>query len=178
MRVAPSGIFTEAREPMALMYSHISYVLTICRSAPVTRRPDGLGWLGLLGLSEIPEDASDADMAELGRQVLHHTQIPLRNPICHCLGDDSANTALERIVKGNVEMTDMTRYAAWRRRAFPMGEETRANESFPYFREEIATRRDREFIAAATDEDRKLFAMIKERLDRSGELSIRGRDLA
>jgi hypothetical protein len=169
-------VFTIVREPMALMYSHISYVLTICRSAAVTRRPDGLIWLGLLGLSEIPENASDADMAEIGRQVLHHTPIPLRNPICHSLGDDSASTALDRIIEGNVEITDMSRYAAWRRRAFPGVEETHANASVPYFRDEVATPRDRDFIASATEEDRKFFAMITKRLDRVEGLSIRGRE--
>ena len=99
-------VFTVIREPLALMYSHISYVLTICRSAPKTRRPDGLGWLELLGISEIPEDASDADMADLGRRVLYDMAIRLSNPICNSLGDGSAITALARIEKSNIEITD------------------------------------------------------------------------
>jgi len=171
-------VFTIVREPVALMYSHISYVLTICRSVPVTRRPDGIIWLGLLGLPEIPEDATDAEMAELGRQVLYHTPITLRNPICHSLGDDSASGALELIVKANVEITDMKRYAAWRQLAFPEVEETRANESVPYFSDAVATRRDRDFIAAATEEDRKLFKLIEARLGRTESLSVRGHELA
>ena len=170
-------VFTVVREPAALMYSHISYVLTICRSAPATRRPDGLVWLGLLGISEIPEDASDADMAELARQVIYNTPIPLRNQICHSLGDGTAITALERMAASNIELTDTTRYAAWRRAIFPWAEETRANASVPYFTAEAATRRDRDYIAAATEEDRKLFELVKAKLDRSGGLSIRGGEL-
>jgi hypothetical protein len=170
-------VFTVVREPAALMYSHISYVLTICRSAPATRRPDGLGWLGLLGISEIPEDASDTDMAELARQVIYSTAIPLKNPICNSLGDGTAITALERMAASNIEITDTTRYAAWRRAIFPWAEETRANASTPYFTAEVATPRDRDYIATLTEEDRKLFEMIKTRLDRAGEVSIRGREL-
>jgi hypothetical protein len=170
-------VFTVVREPSALMYSQISYVLTICRSAPATRRPDGLDWLGLLGISEIPEDASDADMAELARQVIYNTPIPLKNPICHSLGDGSAIMALERMAESNIEITDTTRYAAWRRAIFPWAEETRANASMPYFTAEVATPRDRDFIASVTEEDRKLYEMIKARLDRAGGLSIRGREL-
>jgi hypothetical protein len=170
-------VFTVVRDPTSLMYSYISYVLTICRSAPVTRRPDGLGWLGLLGISEIPEDASDADMADLGRQVMYNTAIPPKNPICHSLGDGSAITAMERIATSNVEITDTTRYAAWRRARFPWAEETRANASTPYFSAEMATARDRDYIASLTEEDRKLFELIRVRLDLAGGLSIRGREM-
>jgi hypothetical protein len=171
-------VFTTVREPTALIYSHISYVLTICRGAPVTRRPDGLAWLAALGISEIPEDANARDMAELGRLVLYHPRIPLTNPICNFLGNGSAATALPRIVESNIEITDASRYPAWRQTAFPGAEETRANVSIPYFNADVATPRDREHIAAVIAEDRQLFALIRARLDRAEGLSIRGRELA
>jgi len=171
-------VFAIVRDPTALMYSHISYVLTVCRTALATGRQDGVGWLGLLGLSEIPEDASEAAMAELGRRVLYNTPIPLNNPICHYLGDGTAASALRRIVESNIEIIEASRYPAWRRATFPGAEETRANVSVPYFNAEVATPRDRESIAAAIEEDLKLFGLIKERLDRTGRLSIRGRALA
>ncbi len=167
-------VFTIVREPAALIYSHISYVLTVCRAAPVTRRPDGLAWLAALGIDEIPEDASAGDMAEFGRMVLYHAGIPLINPMCRSLGDDSAASALARIVEGNVEITDAGRYAAWRRARFPGAGETRANASVPYFNAGVATARDRDRIASMTEEDHRLFALIAERLDRGNGLSIWG----
>jgi hypothetical protein len=170
-------LFTTVREPTSLVYSGVSYILTICRTAPATGREDGLAWLAQLGLSAIPEDASPAYLADLGRRVLHDPAITAANPICSFLGDGTAESALRRIVDTNIEITDTTRYNAWRNIAFPGAAATHSNVSQPFFTEAHAEPRDREYVAHITAEDRILYPLIKARLEKTGTLSIRGAEL-
>ena len=171
-------LFTIVRQPQALLYSHVSYVLTQCEAAPRTRRPDGLRWLAALGLDEIPSGASPAMMVALGQRALRTPSLIHTNIMCRMLGDGTAETALQRIVQTDIEITDTTRYPAWRAARFPGAPATQINASTPYFTAHYATAEDRDHVAGLTHEDQKLYAVIENALARSGTLSIRGRALA
>ena len=169
--------FTIVREPQTLIYSHLSYALTVCRDAPRTLRPDGLEWLGLLGLKAIPEHANAAYMADLARVLLANPRIAPRDTLCSFLGDGTAQSALEAIVASNIEITDTARYAAWRETKFPNASATRANASHPYFTPDQATPSDRDRIGGLTMEDRQLYTTINTAIASGDRLSIRGQEL-
>jgi hypothetical protein len=169
--------FTIVRDPEALIYSHLSYALTVCRDAPRTGRPDGLEWLGLLGLKAIPEHANQAYMVDLARMLLANPHIAPRDTLCNFLGAGTAESALQAIVDSNIEITDTARYAAWRATKFPNAPATRANASDPYFTPDQATPADRDRIASLTVEDRQLYAAINTAIASGDRLSIRGQEL-
>jgi len=171
-------LFTIVRPPQALIYSHISYVLTQCQGAPVTQRPDGVRWLAALGLEAIPADAGPAEMAALGQRALRTPALMHTNIMCRMLGDGTADSAIARIVQSDIEITDIFRYAAWRTARFPGAPATQINASTPYFTAAHATAADRAEIAALTAEDEKLYAAIATALNRGNAVSIRGRALA
>jgi hypothetical protein len=170
--------FTIVREPQALLYSHMSYILTVCRDAPRTRRPDGLEWLHFLGLKAIPEHATAAYMADLARVLLASPDIVPHDTLCGFLGAGSAVSALEAIIDSNIEITDTVRYPAWRAKKFPNAPASRENASHPYFTPEQATPTERDRIAALTKQDAQLYAAITAAMARGDKVSIRGQELA
>jgi hypothetical protein len=170
-------VFTILRDGPAQIYSYVSYVITVCRTAPVTRRPDGLSWLAHFGLTHLPEDASADYLAGFGRLVLRDSRLTLPNLASDFLGGGSANSALARIAESNIEITDTQRYPAWRQANFPGAAETRENVSEPYFTPATATPADRDYIESITAEDRKLYRLVSKRLAATGALSLRGREL-
>jgi hypothetical protein len=170
-------VFTIVRDPRAMLYSHLCYILTVCRDAPRTGRPDGLLWLKLLDLKAIPEHASAAYLADLARALLAREDITPRNTLCNFLGDGTANSALEAIIASNIEITDTARYPAWRAEKFPHAAASHVNPSHPYFTPDQAEAADLDRIAELTAEDRLLYAAIAAAFARNDQLSIRGRQL-
>lgn len=171
-------IFAIVRDPVALVYSQVCYILTTCKYAHATRRPDGLAWLRLLGLERIPEDVDAEYMAALGRRVLHDSRLVHGVVLCAFLGEGTARSAVRHIRASNIELTDLRRYDAWREANFPGAAATRENSSERFFTPEMASDHDRAYIAEITLQDCALFSRIAAALERGGGLSVRGRDVA
>ncbi len=169
--------FTTIRDPVALVYSYVSYVLTVCENARTQPRPDATMWLSHLGMTVLPENLSAADMTAFGSRILHCQDINLPNRLCNFLGNGSAAGALQAIKVTNIEITDTTRYSAWRAARFGFGEGERLNQSRPHFTKETASAEDAAYIGEITKEDRILYGWLRQALDQTDALSVYGRDL-
>ena len=170
-------IFTIIRDPTALVYSFVSYVLTVCENARTDPRPDATVWLGQLGITALSENLSAADMVALGRRILHCPEIIKPDRLCHFLGNGRAAGALQAIKATNIEITDTQRYSAWRAARFGTGEGKRLNPSRPYFTKDTASADDAAYVAEITAEDRILYGRLGRALADSGGLSVHGGDI-
>ena len=168
-------IFTILRDPASIVYSFVNYVLTICKTAKTQPRGDTPTWLEFLGITEIPEDASPEDMLILARRALYKENT--RNTMCTLLGDGDLQGSLAQVIATNIEITDTSRYQAWRETYFPNEKITRHNASESYFTPDNASPADRDYIAQITTEDQKLYALVQARLAKTGKLSLRGNEL-
>lgn len=171
-------LLTTVREPMSLVYSHVSYMLTVCELAREKPRRDATGWLRTIGMTRLADEITPAYMLEVGRRLLHSTDSTRPNRICDFLGDGTADGTLQQLAKTDIEITDTERYTDWRNARFPGNPERRINRSTPYFTPDLVSAEDRDFIHEITAQDRIVFERIRQTLAKTGQQSIRGRDLA
>ena len=167
-------LFSTVRDPREILYSHVSYILmTLIRFRGV-KRADTSGWLHHLGMADIEENPSAGYLAEIGGRLLRTREITTPNMLCHFLGTGTCASALHAMAMTDIELTDMARYSAWRRQTFGYEPGARINASQAQFTPEIATPEDRRLVDEMTAEDRPLYETIRQKLDRSDALSIRG----
>ena len=98
--------------------------------------------------------------------------------ICNNLGRGQAAGAIENAVRTGIEITDMSRYSAWKKIKFGFVSEKRSNESLPLYTPELAPAADRKLIDDMVAEDRLVYARIVAALERHDALSISGTALA
>jgi hypothetical protein len=171
-------LFTVVREPRAMVYSYISFILTRLKTFVGVERGDTTGWLAAIGMTAIEPDPSPAYLAEIGSRLLRAPSVTNRNMICGNIGRGDVSSTFDALVTTNMEVSDTKRYSAWKQQRFGIPAETRINESLPLFTPEIASAADREFIEEMVTEDLVAYAKITKRLDETGELSVRGGEFA
>jgi len=167
-------LFTVVREPRAIIYSYISFILTRLKTFVGVERNDTSSWLAAIGMKEITPDPSPAYLAEIGSKLLRAPSVTNRNMICNNIGRGDVSSTLDAMVTSNIEITDTKRYSAWKQQRFGIPAETRINESLPLFTPEIATQADRDFIDEMVTEDIPIYQQIIKKLDASGENSVFG----
>lgn len=170
-------LFTVVRDPFDLIVSHVNYRLTRLLADPTGTRVDARGWLNRLHLERMPEGLSDDELLDMGRRMLHDTRMIPINTLCRMLGRGDAASAVETIRASNIEITDTARYDTWLQARWNVPKSPRANESRKILNAKTMDERDRRAIEAKTVEDRRLFDLVRDTLDRSGGASIRGREL-
>ena len=168
-------VFTSVRHPRDILYSVVSFILTRIVEFPDVNRPDIRTWLSEVGMTELEPNPSKAYLAELGSKLLRARG---RNIICTHLGNGTADSALDALVMTDTEITDTTRFSAWRRDKFGFDPPRRINASLPLFTAETATPADRALIEEMITEDMVLYEKISARLSAQDGLSIRGRVFA
>jgi hypothetical protein len=167
-------VFTTVRHPRDIIYSYISFLLTRMVAFQGRTRGDVTGWLAPLGMTQIEPDPSPAYLVALGGRLLRAPAVTAPNMICHNLGTGTASSALEAMVLTDIEVTDMSRYSAWRKAKFGFEPRARENPSRPFYTPETAPEPDRRFIDEMIGEDMALYEIIQARLAAAGGLSVRG----
>ena len=165
-------VFTSVRHPRDILYSYVSFILTRAVENIGRERRDVSLWLSEIGLKSIEPDPPSGYLAELGRQLL---RVRKPNIICNYLGTGTAISAFDAIRQSDIEITDVSRYSAWRRGKFGFEPAQRVNPSKPLFTPEIATKADRELVDEMIGEDMILYDAIQKKLAAQEGLSIRGR---
>ena len=171
-------LFTVVREPRSMIYSFISYILTRLKRFSGVKRNDTANWMKAIGVTEIASDPTPDDLVEMGSRLLRAPAVTSRNMICNNLGRGQAAGAIENAVRTGIEITDMSRYSAWKKIKFGFVSEKRSNESLPLYTPELAPAADRKLIDDMVAEDRLVYARIVAALERHDALSISGTALA
>jgi hypothetical protein len=168
-------IFTVVRDPIDLVLSGVNYMVHLITS-PVENRKGVQRWRALLGLP--PSAAAPWKRAkELAIGALRHPEITPSNLLCRFLGSGTAKSAISLLAANNVEITDISRYDDWAKRAWSINDTTQRNRSKKIISRIDLADTDIESLLAITEEDRKLHERIMQALARSGTPSVFGREL-
>jgi hypothetical protein len=171
-------VFTVVRDPREIVVSHVNYMLTRFLSDPGFVYPDTSEWSGLLGLSPAEFDQSPGGLANLARRIMREPSVHTRNPLCEYLGDGDVETALNAIVRSNIEITDISRYDLWFEQKFGIAAGVRENVSEKILKLSKLETDDLRLLRDLTnEEDKRLYEIISAALDRSGALSVQGGEL-
>jgi hypothetical protein len=167
-------LFTVLRDPIYATLSLINYVLTRIFAQEAQPRPDTLGWRQRFEIQDVAA-ISKAATIDLAGRILRHTGVVPSNVACRFLGGStSADAALDRIVCYGVELTDTEHLDAWCRATWGIDSSARSNLSRPYVRYDDFAPADREYLASITAEDAKLYAHVRDRIERQGTPSVQG----
>lgn len=167
-------IFTVVREPTARALSVVNYVIEILRNRHDPMRPDRLDWLERLGYPRTAEWTARESLPEVARRILRDPGLLVPNTLCALLGCGDAESALEALARSDIEITDVVRYDAWARARWGFEASPRLNPSTPILRPDDLTAQDREALQPVMDEDLRLYRLIREEMDATGALSVRG----
>ena len=172
-------VISVIRDPLEIVISQVNYVITrILRDQESgTFAPDTKGWLGQLGVAELPREMSPETVVQTWKLLLYNPDIITPNTICHWLGNGDVRSFLNRVVINDVEITDTPRYSAWLCERWGIQREARANESVHYVTRDMIDASDMDHIGSLIAEDRKVYAMVSEAITQSGRTSIRGSEL-
>lgn len=169
--------FTVVRNPLEIAVSQINYVVTRFLEDPGFLNPDTSEWSGLLSLKPTEFDRSPEGLANLARRILREPSVFTRNPLCEYLGGD-VESALNAILRSNIEITDVARYDLWFEQTFGIATGVRENVSEKILKLSELESDDVKSLKDLThEEDTKLYDMISTALDRTGGLSVRGGEL-
>jgi hypothetical protein len=116
-----------------------------------------------------------ADWRLLGRAIL--TETLLRNPICHALGDGTADGAMQACARSPIRLVALEHYKAWGRAALDSMPADPVPPAGNILRAEDLSSADRAAIDAATSQDRIFYARFMERLKAAQLPAIPGRQL-
>jgi hypothetical protein len=177
---AEDRIFTILRDPIDLLISQANYAITRMRQDPFATAPDTKEFFSLLGLQALPAPISLSELRELAVRALLHPEIARPNSICLHLGSADPplyRTAIANVIAHEVEITTTSRYVEWLARRWRIVAGPRHNESDHWLRRSDLSDDVLDDLQQRTAEDRVLFAVVSEALDRSGAVSVRGNDI-
>jgi hypothetical protein len=164
-------VFTVIRDPIEIALSQANYVMTRMREDFVLHKTerDTESWLNLLHISTMPNEYTDSFAERVCRNVLRNPNIVIPNPICHWLGGGDAQSVLNRLATHAVEITDTTRYESWLNARWGIAGKRRENESIKYLTHAHLDSDELNYLWETSTEDRKLFEILKRRLDESSD---------
>lgn len=168
-------LFTIIREPTGLVLSEVNAILTALQAPPAGDSKAIGAWRTRLG--KLPPATDAAAWKALGRKIIE--TLPLRNPICHALGDGTAEGALQASRLSDIEIADLTLYHDWIKYTWDVEPEQAINTSSPILTPDDLDQQTSERLAGMIGQDLIFYARIKTLLANLGELknSIRGREL-
>jgi hypothetical protein len=163
------------RNPLEIVISHVNYVIARFLEDPGFLDPDTCEWSGFLSLTPTEFDQSPEGLVNLARRILREPSVVTRNPLCEFLGKGDAESALDAMVRSNIEITDVTRYDLWFEQNFGIATGVRENVSQKILKLSELEIEDIQLLQdLIDDQDKRLYEMIFTALDRSGALSVRG----
>lgn len=171
-------MFTVVREPVDRILSMVNYAVGIMADCRFPLRPDRLEWFRALDREPFTRPPSPSEALDLARQVLRNEQVVEPNVLCRALGRGDVLSALDAMVRSNIEVTDTRRYERWLRTRWGVQASRRLNASEAVISREDLSSQDLEYLTEKSWEDWQLYDLIDRRLAETGEASLRGLDLA
>ncbi len=172
-------VFTVVREPVEMVISQLNYVLTRLAADSETGRfgQDTKEWLQMLDL-DAPEGPLSQEFIETvaSRAVRHPLMIP-KDSLCYWLGDGDLDGAVSLLRVHDVEITDVRRLDRWLEERWGIAPSRRHNKSVQYFTRETLPDELMSRILGSMTRDVRLYARIAAALERTGGVSVRGREL-
>jgi|GEM_PF-2604355 len=123
-------LFTILREPASMLVSQINVLLTALRADAAADDPATASWRARL--TPLPHPTSHAAWRQLGLTLL--AELP-PNPICHALGDGTAEGALSTCRHADIEITNLAHYPDFVKYTFNLQPEPAAKTSLPILTE-------------------------------------------
>ena len=117
-------LFTVVREPTEIILSALNYTIGKLISDPHGEQPDTRGWLRSMGVTGVAGWA----VRDIALLALRSGPIP-RNALCHFLGRNTAESALDMIRESGIEISETSRYSKWAQATWGLSFTTRHNVS-------------------------------------------------
>ena len=173
--------FSVIRDPVELVYSYGNFIMSKLVEHPNFSNPATREWLSKLDLDvdDIPDVTDREGLIDLAMQIIRHPDITSPNILCTFLGRvPTAESALENMFHTDIEVTDTSRYTAWRTERWRVEQAWRENVTpIKVLSDDTVTAAHREFMMELTAEDRVVYARIMS-LFRGEKLSVRGSQIA
>jgi hypothetical protein len=174
-------VFTVIRKPADIVVSQVNYVLTRF-SQDIERGqvgPDTAQWLSAIGLDALPEGMSDDFVATIAPLLLKNPHIVTPNTLCRWLGGgkSDARTALDAMVRSDIEVVDVERYQAWLASRWNIVSRSRDNASVSYISLDALSVDQRDYIEQITQEDLKVHRAVVDALAKTGKNSVFAHEL-
>jgi hypothetical protein len=128
LRRPADRLFTILREPASMLVSQINARLAALQADPEGDDPATATWR--TRLTPLPHRTSHAAWRQLGLKLLAENLLPA-NPICHALGDGTAEGALATCRHADIEITNQTLYPDFVKYTFNLQPEPPTNTSLP-----------------------------------------------
>jgi hypothetical protein len=164
-------IFAVVRSPLSLALSQVNATLT------VLRRPDGAYMLPELveKLGGVPPPNRHPAWKRLAHTLLRD-HLPA-NPLCHALGDGTADSALAACARLPTQLVDIQHTQEWCRSAFNAPPDSPVGVSERFLSESDLSREDRAVIEDRMGQDQVIWAKVSARIAATGLLSAFGHEL-
>jgi hypothetical protein len=117
------------------------------------------------------------DLEDLALRILRQSNLITKNGLCARFGQASCKGALANLTRCEIEITETARYNKWLEDTWGIRSATKVNQSQPILTRQSVARDDHDRIESLISEDIKLFALVKSKLEESGESFVRGVDL-
>ncbi|WP_113887370.1 hypothetical protein [Roseiarcus fermentans] len=162
---------------MASLISNVNYVLRRFREDPECRSPGPSAWAKSLKIDRFEPNMAEDDQRELARTMLKMEDFTRSILVTNMLGRGSLNSAIDLIVRTNIELVPLEAYSDWLAEQWGIDSTTRANESRKVLRTEDLDESLLSRVHAVCEEDFRLHERIMKAWRRVGGTHIFGSDL-
>ena len=167
-------LFTIVRDPAERLISEVNYIVRRLSEDRRAAGPDTRRWLSQLGMSAPVAVAP----GELASRILYQPDLLTNNKMCTQFGQPTYEAALGNLTQCEIEITDTARYSHWLKDTWGIISTSKANQSQPVLTSQSVVGKDRDRIESLISEDKKLFNLVRSKLEESGGSFVRGLDLA
>ncbi|WP_210208772.1 hypothetical protein [Roseiarcus fermentans] len=174
---ANDRIFTVVRDPRKSILSLINYYLRRVKEDPECKWPDTQSYASYLGVSSFDRNMDVEARRELGREMLRNKGMMIQNLPRHMLGRGNFDSAVDLIIRTNIEIVPIEMYKSWLLEQWGIDSETRANASPQLLRMEDLDEPLQRHLAALCEDDVKLHEKIMTAWGRVGGTHIFGASL-
>jgi hypothetical protein len=169
---ASDMVFAVLRSPVALALSQVNATLTELRAGQPRQGLQAIG----RKLGKLPDDPRSADWKRLGRVLLTH-HLP-QNPVCHVLGDGTAESAIASCARLPIQLVAIERYTEWCRSNLEATPFDPIAVSEPFLQQGDLTAQDTQAIESRMAEDTLFYNRFRSRWEAAGVPAIAGPSLA
>ena len=171
-------MFSVVRNPQDSLLSLLNYFLQRIRECPSCTESNTRFYANTLGVAEFPSGMSVDEQRQLAKQMLYTEKLIKPSSLTAILGDGTSDSALERIVRSNIELIPLGEYNNYLRQDWGIESTTRANQSEAVLRLSDLDSKDLDYIQNACSEDFALYNRIIDVHQKLGGVKIFGRHLA
>lgn len=172
-------VFTVVREPVDMVVSQINYVVTRIANDSKTGEfgHDTREWLGMLDMDPPEAPLSEDFIHAVAERAVRHPLMIQKDSLSYWLGDWDVAAAISLLQVHDVEITDVSRLDPWLQARWGIVPSRRYNESDRYFTRDTLPTELMDRIRRGITRDLRLYERIATALERSGDVSVRGREV-